>query len=271
MPEPTAARDGGAMTGSRRWKWWHVALLVVGLGLAAGGAFLAFVYVSLIGGVDELFRGDPPREGDAQVVAAEKEAAQRLDSAVPELMRVTERSMRSDARLLGGGLVGPLCQVGQHNWKIDDDYDLVCDLYRVTVVGVADRSRFHADTAALDAVLRDRGWVDAGFGLERTLDEYWVPGHGSGRVRVPVPGSDGYSMEDLPSGRYRLGAEGRGHILEIAWAEPGSAPGRVTYHETRADLRLAEGGPTSARGMLAEIPPGGYAVVLTESIEYFRE
>lgn len=257
------------MTGSRRWTWWHAVLLVLGLTLAAGGAFLALVYVSLIGGVDELFGGEPPREDDPRVQSAQAEAAERLDASGRALGELTRRSMQSPAQVLGGGPVGPSCQQGQHNWKIDDDYDLSCRLTQVTVVAVEDRSRFHADTAALAAALEEE-WGEDTFGLGRVLDEYWEPRHGSGQVEVPAPGTDGYSMEDLPPGRYTDAGEGS-HTLEVGWAEPTSPAHQVTYAVEDVDLTTPDGRPVTPAELVRLIPGGGYAVVITESVEYFRE
>ena len=89
------------MSDRRRWKWWHVALLVLGLTMAAGGLFVAAVVVSFIGGVDELFRGDPPREGDPEVVAA-RQAADRdlveLAKFAPEIAAASEKAVATGYR-----------------------------------------------------------------------------------------------------------------------------------------------------------------------------
>lgn len=81
----------------------------------------------------------------------------RAGAAVPRPLRPRTRPARArrpagrrclgcGSRPGGRGQVEPPCTVGQHNWKIDDDYDLACDLYRVEVVAARGASihRGHA-------------------------------------------------------------------------------------------------------------------------------
>lgn len=253
------------MTGTRRWKWWHVALLVVGLTLAAGGLFVAAVVVSFIGGVDELFRGDPPREGDPEVVAARQAADRDLVDeralAEPALASV------SGGALLGGGRVQPTCRQGQHNWKIDDDYDLACQLTRLAVVAVPDGAAFRVDMGELHERLLASGWEErraagGGWGIPRVLEDYWDQRTGFG---------NGYSMADLPSASYERTVDGTREQLTVDWAVRTSPGHDVTYEEERAELASADGSPATVRELVAGIPPAGYAVVLGDTVEYFRE
>ena len=244
------------MTGSRRWKWWHVLLLVLGVGLAGLIAFVAAVYVSLIGGVDEIFRGDPPSEDDPQVVSAQQDAAGSLtESAGPLVQHVL--GTHSGARLVAQGLRRPRCTQGQHNWKVDDDFDLVCDLEHLSVV-VVDDPAFRDQTLALHDRLLADGWRDDGFSLVRVVTDYW-----------DSPPRAGYSVDDLPEGRYA--DSGRVHRLRVDWVESDSGPDRIAYFPEEVDLRDMRGARVTPTEVVRMVPESGHAIVLAESTEYFRQ
>lgn len=257
-----------------RWlrRWWPLVLTLVLAPVVALAVGAAVVVAVFSGGVDELFRGDPPRQGDPEVVAARQEAAADLADEL-DAVGALARSVPSGSPVrLGGGLVDPGCRQGQHNWKIDDDYDLLCRLERVELFAVPGAARFRADMEALDEALRDAGWRSTTHSpLDRVLDDYWAglpaaspePGtRPSGRV--------GHGVGDLPPARYIRTAGSWTYGLEVDWAERGSPDHTLTVREEQADLRDARGRRVRSRDLLREIPAQGYAVVLTGSVEYFR-
>jgi hypothetical protein len=260
----------------RRWRWWHTLLLLAVAPVVLFALWIGLVIVSLSGGFDDLFAGDPPRQGGPEVVAARNEAARELAADSARLTAaVVVPALGAAAAPVGRGEVTPSCQEGQHNWKIDDDFDLACDLDRVEVVAVAQRGAFHADMVALDAALRADGWTSDLFGMHRVLVDYWDP---YGTTTPPQPGARpsmpnypaGYTMDDLPSARYTKTADGQTRTLVVGWAEPGSPPHVVTYFEDWSTFRDIDGGKLEPGAIIDAIPADGYAVVVTESVEYFR-
>ncbi len=239
-----------------------VIALVVGVPALVVVGFLAAIYISLSGGIDDLFRGDPPREGDPEVVDARQAAAADL-AADDARTRPALRAVTA-GRLVGGGSVHPACQVGQHNWKIDDDFDLLCRLTHLSVVGADSRAGFEDEMRELHEQLLAEGWQERRSGgkmrgLPMVIEDYWRE----------LAGGD-YTPDRLPPASYERSVDDRVHALEVSWAERGSDTGRITYYDDAADLQHADGSPATTRQLLSTIPTGGYAVVLSETVEYFR-
>ena len=126
------------------------------------GAFLvANVAAQLSGGWDEVFDRSHPLPGDPEVVAA------RAVGARPPWMPRSLGSSTIAGRpaLTGGRVAQPAlagaeamteavrarlgCEVGSHNWKRDDPYDLLCSEVRRAIVA-GDAASFRADMLALD-------------------------------------------------------------------------------------------------------------------------
>lgn len=61
------------------------------------------------------------------------------------------------------------------------------------------------------------------------------------------------------------------HRLRLDWVQRGSPASAVTVYDDYATLMSADGRRTTSAGLLAEIPAAGYALVLTDTAEYFRE
>jgi hypothetical protein len=68
----------------------------------------------------------------------------------------------------------------------------------------------------------------------------------------------GYSMDNLPTAGYARLVGGSRRTLAVRWAEKGSPSWAITYDDRDDVARV-----------LDEIPSSGYALVLTESVEYF--
>lgn len=254
----------------RRLRWWPVLLVLVTIPFIAFSVFVGLVLVSLNGGLDDLFSGDAPAPGDPEVVQAEEAADRALDERTERLAgAVGLPALGEGARRVGRVRLEPSCQVGQHNWKIDDDFDLACDLTRVEVVAAPGSDTFPEQMAALDGALERRGWVDSYSTMDQPL-RYWELYVAPGTAPGERP-SAGYSLDDLPGAHYEQTVGGRQHRLSVEWAERTSQPHAITYLEDQASFDNLAGGRDTAPGLVAEIPVDGYAVVVTETVEYFRE
>ncbi|HET7691102.1 MAG TPA: hypothetical protein VFK41_12005 [Nocardioidaceae bacterium] len=235
------------------------------IGIAAAVAVLAFavglVYVNIMGGFDDLLNGDAPKETDAEVVAAREPASVALRTSGQSLAKQTELS--TGGRLIAAGELHPPCDIGQHNWKIDDPYDLLCDLSRVAVIGSPSVAAFRDQMVVLDATLVADGWEPSSrWGLQRILADYWDERGGF---------SSSYTVDDLPSASYSRWSGDELRELSVQWATVGSDAGAITYYEDSLSLAWAEGSETTIPAVLSEIPAEGYAVVLSESVTYFEE
>jgi hypothetical protein len=232
------------VTRPSRRRWWPVVVALLLSPVLAIGAWLVFVVVGFAGGLDSLFAGSAPSPDDPEVVAARTAAAEEVGADVDRLTEaVLLPSLGPGARTLGTDDVAAACQEGQHNWKIDDDFDLRCDLDRVVVAAAPDLAGFESDMRALDVALTDEGWQPAGsFGISSVLDEYW---HKRSELWA------GYGPADLPSARYyRSGGTGP-RSLTVDWLRNASESGIPTdvYRD--------------------DVPAVGYVVAMSESVEYF--
>lgn len=141
----------------------------------------------------------------------------------------------------------PPCDVGRHNWKIDDAYDLACGLQRIELVASPRRDTFPSDMEALDRALRAEGWTPS-----------------------PVRGMD----DVVPGTSYSKADAGRERTLAISWTAHGSSAEPVSWwaeDPDHAEPQTAGGDGAHVSYLLAAIPADGYGVVATEGAEYFRE
>jgi hypothetical protein len=234
--------------------------------VAAVSAVAVFaVLTAVLGGV-LLFRvlnelGDTgPEEDDPEVVAAREVAARELSADTDRLaVAVVAPALGPGSAHLGRGQVEPPCHVGQHNWKIDDDFDLACGLQRIEVVSAPRRASFATDMEALDSALRAEGWVPSPV---REMDDVVLDWDRHGAPSA------------LPGTGYTRTVQGESRSLELRWAASGSPADAISLwadDAERLELRTAAGDQADPSSLLEEIPAGGYAVVLTEGVEYFRQ
>ncbi len=239
------------------WRWWHVLL-------AAVGAVAMFLVVTAVLAEVLLFRvlaglgPDRPEPDDPQVVAARDAAATRLTADADRLsVAVLAPALGPAAQRVGRGHVEPPCAVGQHNWKIDDDFDLACDLSRIEVVAAPRHETFIADMQALDRALRAEGWSPSPVGsMADELEDF------EGDVTA------------LSGTSYTRTVEGRERTLGIRWTAYGAPADSVSFYADdldHAELWTAGGDGAHVSYLLEAIPRDGYAVVATEGVEYFRE
>lgn len=171
---------------------------ILALGLLIAGALVVTLAVQFAGGWDEVLDLARPEEQDPEVVAARAEANAALDAQVDLLVSELARSSLAGSRVVEpepeGGTVdlteadtsGSGCEVGQHNWKVDVDYDLLCFETR-SVVLASSRADARPELLALDRALRAEGWESHGSGLDDTVADYLEPGT---------------DPDDLPSAQY---------------------------------------------------------------------
>lgn len=111
-----------------------------------------------------------------------------------------------------------LCNIGQHNWKINDSYDLACSQDRDAIVGF-DGETFRAQALALHEALLADGWVPTDLPLNRVVTEYW-----------DAYASPSYGVSQLPEARYTR--PGTQQLITVDWLD-----------STEADLDTALGNP----------------------------
>jgi hypothetical protein len=169
---------------------------LIGAAVGVPMFMLAALYASVSGGWDDAFR--PKKTESSREVRAARERA---------LPRVDEYTNG-----LPGGFGEPVseCDQGQHNWKIDDDYDVSCVL-RTTAVVTGRERELAADVRELHETLTRLGWRPRfGDGLLE----------GSAR-RVPALGTREYLRD--------------GVVLKIAWGDAARPP------RSAPDTRIEDG------------------------------
>jgi hypothetical protein len=247
----------------RGLRWWQALLLAVAGLVVLFLIYAGLAFASLVGAFDSL-GGDPPREGDPEVVAARQASAASLRQ---EAALVTQSavlpSLPEGSAVLAQGEVVPPCQEGQHNWKIDDDFDLACSQSRREVVTVPDQVSFRADMVRLDAALRDQGWRPAFQPIPDVLTGYWDTLGGERRAGGAV-----YSMADMPPAGYTKNVQGRTRSLAVSWVEHDSRATDLTDYVTSSEY-FAGGRQVAPEEVVEAVPEKGYAVVVSVGEEYF--
>ncbi len=206
-PGRSAGRTLTLMKASHR----RILRWVLGVGAAVVlvvALLVANIAAQISGGWDEVFDRSHPQDSDPEVVAARALGARAVEAEIDGVVGVAVPTLASGrvaqpaptgAAAVDEPALGARCETGQHNWKVDDPYDLACVEVRRTILA-ADAGDFRADMVALDAALLEAGWTRADDGgLPGTL-RYWDQNAG------PFPGSpsgdDVYGPEDLPSAGY---------------------------------------------------------------------
>jgi hypothetical protein len=250
----------------RGLRWWHVLLLTVA-GLLVLFVVLAGLALLSIFGVLDSLGGDPPRESHPEVVAARRECGAALEQEVALLTQsAVLPSLPPGSALLARGEVVPPCQVGQHNWKINDDFDLACSQSRREVVSAPDRATFRSDMVRLDEALRAQGWRPSFQPIPDMLTGYWDALAGEPWAN----GTDGdrYSMADLPPAGYTKTVPGGSRMLAVSWVERDSRATELTSFVTSSRFS-ADGHDVTPESIVDAVPVEGYAVVVSVSEEYF--
>jgi hypothetical protein len=194
-----------------------------------------------------------PRDSDPEVRAALDRVDPEMRALAGQLTAAVEGSVPGSARV-GGGRVLPPCTEGQHNWKIDDPYDLRCGVAHVELVGVAGRDGFDDAMHALDRRLREAGWVPDQFS---NMEDVLARQHAD----PPIPLS-------LCTATYRKGE--RSVVLGFVGTDAG--PDDLTFTPDQADFRDSTGDEVTQEQLVDALPPEpGYGLVLTTGTTYFEE
>ena len=242
--------------------WTKVTLVVLAAVLVPSGALVMWFLVAFSGGLDDLI-GSTPEPDDARVVEAREHGEQHVSGELADVVPAASAALGGSTQL--GQATGDECVVGQHNWKIDDDFDLYCTHGRGVVLR-GDPARFREDALALHAALVADGWVAGSgtsdmtvpSGIPRAVTEYWD-------ARADFPG-EVYSPADLPSADYVRGSS----RLLVQWVEAGAdtSVGHPLYESTWESTTGRTVAPRDA-GQL--VPSGDYGTTLVVSTEYFRD
>src|SRR5688500_15971845 len=113
-------RTGATAEQAGGMSWWKLALVALGLPVVAFVVFLGWVFVSFSGGLDDVLDLDHPPEGDPDVVAAEERARHAIGAVTAAVRRTMVEAAGGTDAGGAGGVTPPTCEIGQHNFKIDD-------------------------------------------------------------------------------------------------------------------------------------------------------
>ncbi|WP_199424733.1 hypothetical protein [Actinotalea solisilvae] len=249
-PHPAAAEVPARRRRLPRWATVVIGVVVALLALLVGAVvwFLAM----LSGGLDDLLGPRGPSAEDARVVEAREEHAGLLVAALEDVVA---------GRTVIASTDDSSCQEGQHNWKIDDPFDLRCTQREVALVEGGDPDGFRADMEALDAALVAAGWEADWSSMDEVLTSYWDQ---RDEILDHNPGW-GYPAR-MPSAGYVRDGVG----LSVSWVQPGqdSAVGTEFRDEVRWTLASGERVPPSV--LPSRLADGRYATALSVSGTYFE-
>lgn len=183
---------------------------VLGLALATLATFVAIFVtfaVQMSGGWDEVFDSTHPRESDPDVVAARAEGAALADAEIERLVDRVVVPVLAGGRVVRPAAIGPQarddpalgssCEIGQHNWKIDDPFDLACVEVRSAVLAGSDGD-VRGQLVALDSALIADGCETSHASVLAMTIDYWDRNRGD--FPNSPSGDDEYGPEDLPGG-----------------------------------------------------------------------
>lgn len=194
-----------------RWVLGVVAAVVL-----VAAFLIANVAAQLSGGWDEVFDRSHPLPGDPEVVAAREAGGRVVDAEIGRVVDGVVVPTLTAGRVAQPARTGPEaqtdrsvgidsgCEVGSHNWKRDDPYDLLCVEIRRAVVA-AEEAAFRADMTALHRALLADGWQprDEFSGLPEALERVEEDSRlaGTGQPAITDFTGAGYRSAD---GRFSL-------------------------------------------------------------------
>ena len=147
-PGPTLTRMKATHRRILRWVLGVLAAVV-----AVAALLAANLAAQLSGGWDEVFDRSHPLPDDPRVVAAREVAGATVDAEVARVVDEVVVPALIAGRVAQPALTGPDaatdrgigfdsgCELGSHNWKRDDPYDLLCTEIRRAIVAGERRSR----------------------------------------------------------------------------------------------------------------------------------
>ena len=232
---------------THRWPAWARWLLGVGgVVVVLSLAVALWLTASLSGGFDDLLDIRHPSADDDRVVRAGESAVRELERTVPETVA---------ALTLAVPALGPVvatttatsCSEGQHNFKIDDPYDLLCTARHVSALAPS-YTTARDQVAALHAALLADRWLVEGVGPRQVLSTGLDAGRVEGRLASYRRGED------------RL------------WVKAATQGGFGEYElEQLPAFRTPDGGEVPAEQLTRTVPAGGYTLLLDVERVYFEE
>lgn len=250
---PWPGPPANAQAARRRLPVWAKVVLgvVATLVVLVVGAVVWFLAM-LNGGLDDLLDLGGPSPDDKRVVDAREAHAEVLAAVLGEV--VADRDVVATTQDDG-------CREGQHNWKIDDPYDLSCSQRTVALVQGGAVDGFRADMEALDAALVADGWEADWSSMDEVLTGYWdrredVLDHNSGwdyPARMP---SAGYVRD--------------GVSLSVSWVQPGQDSAAGTEYSDELPWTTPSGERVPPSVLPSHVPDGTYATALSVSGTYFE-
>ncbi len=253
----TPGTSAGAQRPPRRRlpRWALVLLGVLGAVVLLLVAFVVWFVAMLSGGLDDLFGGSGPSPDDPQVVEARDEAEASAEAALSEV-----RATVGGPELLA--LAGTeRCDEGQHNWKIDDPYDLSCSLRIVNIVTGGELDGFREDMTALDAALVADGWEPGWSTMDEVLTGYWD------RREEALDNNPGWTYPArMPSTTYA-----RDDLtLSVSWVEPTADSAGGLEYDDDIIWTTPEGRSLGVAAVPGLVDAGHYGVALGVSETYFE-
>jgi hypothetical protein len=245
-PSPPAVRR-------RLPTWAKVLLWLTGIAVALLGAAALWLAAALAGGLDDLLSLPGPSADDERVVRAQQQAERAMRAEADRMLLTVVEPVLGAAAVASGS--ESRCEQGQHNWKIDDPYDLRCHQTHVAVVPAGDVPGFRETALALHEALLSDGWEPGtGYGagsLEDALVEHWDQ----------PPGDDTATPADLPGGSYHRGDR----ELSVDWVAAGST------HYGWPLLSTEDGRDVPAQEAGRLVADGTWAAALVLRTQYFHE
>lgn len=242
----------------------RVALWVTGVMAALCAMAVLWFAAMMSGGFDDLFSGEGPKTTDEKVVAVNERAQEENQR---ELRSMEERHVRPalgpTSQVLATARTSR-CETGQHNWKVDDSYDLRCQVSDAVMVTGRTAGLREEVLALHRSIVSDQRWAGAqSMPLSRVVGEYWDKRASFGADRP-------YSPSSLPQADYR--STGSDLVLHIRWADSRSRDLSLSAFGSQVRWSSTEGAPLTAAEVLRLIPAGDrYALIVELERQSFEE
>jgi hypothetical protein len=228
-----------------RWAKWLAG--IGGVVVLVLGVLALWFAAAMSGGFDNLLDLRHPGPDDRPVVRAGEAALVEARELAAELAQAGARA--ADTGPVLGTTGATECDRGQHNWKIDDDYDLRCSARGLSALQL-ELDQLAADVAAIEVALSADGWAP---------------------TRADVPPPD-LSIAVLVVGGRDVGSYVRGEDrLAVRVLGPrGFYAGDTRYREL-PPFRAQDGTETDAARLPEEAPPGRCTLLFEVQRVYFDE
>jgi hypothetical protein len=245
------------MTRTGRVLLWVLAVL-------AGLVALAVLWFAAVlsGGFDDLLSGGGPKRTDNQVVKAGERAHEQAKRELGALVEQHLRQALGPQAVTLATATTDTCETGQHNWKVDDSYDLRCSVSDAVLI-TGTTSALREQVLALHASLAPDWGGPSGTSLSEVVTQYWDRRASFGADRPYRPSS-------LPEADYRSTDETA--VLHVRWADSRSRELTLSGYGQDVQWRSAAGAPLDPAAVVGLIPAGDtYALVVEVERESFED